>query len=143
MDTTLPTITLNGQTITLWPPNHKYVTVNITDLVASASDTCDPSINLNSVYISKVTSDELENSNGDGNTFKDMIIAPDCNSVDLRSERDGSKDGRVYTIYFSVKDGSGQIGVVTAKVTVPHSQGPNGAAVDSGPRYTVTSTNCP
>ena len=143
VDTTLPTITLNGQTLTLWPPNHKYVTVRITDLVASASDSCDPSVNLSRVYISKVTSDELENSNGDGNTFKDMIIAADCKSVDLRAERDGSKDGRVYTIYFSVTDGSGKTGVVTAKVTVPHNQGPTGGAVDSGPKYTVTSSNCP
>src|SRR2546423_2892192 len=43
-DVGAPVITLNGQTITLWPPNHKYATVKVTDLVASASYTCDTSV---------------------------------------------------------------------------------------------------
>ena len=42
-DVVAPVITTNGQTITLWPPNHKYRTVNVSDLVTSASDLCDPS----------------------------------------------------------------------------------------------------
>src|SRR6185436_8255459 len=46
-DITPPVIDLIGNTITLWPPNHKYATVNVTDLVASASDLCDTSVNLN------------------------------------------------------------------------------------------------
>lgn len=134
-------ITLNGQTITLWPPNHKYKTVNVTDLVASASDLCDAGVNLNSVKISKVTSDEPNNSAGDGNTTDDIVIAADCKSVQVRSERKGNSDGRVYTITFKVTDSSGNSSTVNAKVTVPHSQ--NGAgAVDSGPQYTVLS-GCP
>src|SRR4030095_14187110 len=35
IDNTPPVITSNGQTITLWPPNHKYATVKISDLVTS------------------------------------------------------------------------------------------------------------
>jgi hypothetical protein len=140
-DVTPPVITLNGQSITLWPPNHKYVTVNVTDLVASASDLCDAGVNINSVKIAKVTSDEPDNSAGDGNTTSDIVIAGDCKSVQVRSERKGNGDGRVYTITFKVTDSSGNSTTVTAKVTVPHSQ--NGAAaVDSGPQYTVLS-GCP
>jgi uncharacterized repeat protein (TIGR01451 family) len=143
-DVTAPTIVLNGQTTTLWSPNHKYNTVKVTDLVASANDSCSGALLLSSVYISKVTSDEPENINsGDGNTFKDMVIANDCKSVDLRAERDGSKNGRVYTITFSVKDPAGNVGTLTTQVTVPHSQGPKGAAVDDGPVYIVTNSNCP
>ena len=143
-DVTAPVITLNSQTVTLWSPNHKYNTVKVTDLVASASDSCSTSLNLSSVYISKVTSDEPENINsGDGNTVKDMVIANDCKSVDLRAERDGSKNGRVYTITFKVKDAAGNEGTVSTKVTVPHSQGPKGVAVDDGPVYTVTNSLCP
>ena len=67
-DVTAPVITTNGQTIELWPPNHKYKTIKVTDLVASASDLCDPSVDIGSVRIAKVTSDEPENSGGDGNT---------------------------------------------------------------------------
>jgi hypothetical protein len=142
-DVTPPVITLNGQTITLWPPNHQYATINVTDLVASASDLCDAGVNINSVVISEVTSDEPEDAagNGDGNTLNDIVIAGNCKSVQLRSEREGNGDGRVYTITFEVTDSSGNATTVTAKVTVPHSQ--NGApAVDSGPQYTVMG-GCP
>jgi len=140
-DTQAPTITLNGDVITLWPPNHKYKTVQVSDLVVGASDNCDASVNLGSVHISQVTSDEVENGNGDGNTFNDIVIAADCRSVQLRSERSGNGTGRVYTITFKVTDASGNVSTATAKVTVPTSQ--NGsAAVDDGPHYTVLS-GCP
>jgi hypothetical protein len=140
-DVTPPVITLNGQTITLWPPNHQYQTIQVSDLVASASDLCDSSVSLGSVVIARVTSDEPENSPGDGNTLNDMVIAANCKSVQLRSERKGDGDGRVYTITFQVTDSSGNSSTVTAKVTVPKSQ--NGSpAVDSGVQYTVLGS-CP
>jgi predicted outer membrane repeat protein len=143
VDTTAPTITLiPNVNLTLWPPNHQYETININQLVASASDSCDPNIDLSDVYITKVTSDETENGNGDGNTNNDIIIAANCKSVQLRSERQGGADGRVYTIYFKVKDAAGNATTVTAKVKVPKNQGNNGGAVDSGVHYTVTSS-CP
>ena len=140
-DVEAPVITTNGQTITLWSPNHKYATVKVTDLVASASDTCDPNISLESVVIASVTSDEPNNSDGDGNTTNDIVIATNCKSVQLRSERMGGGNGRVYTITFKVTDASGNVSTATAKVTVPHSQH-GSAAVDDGPHYTV-SGDCP
>ncbi|MGH9969960.1 MAG: hypothetical protein ACREBG_19500, partial [Pyrinomonadaceae bacterium] len=71
----------------------------------------------------------------------DIVIATDCKSVQLRSERMGNGNGRVYTITFKVTDASGNVSKATAKVTVPHSQ--NGsAAVDDGPHLTVLS-GCP
>jgi hypothetical protein len=139
-DNTPPTITLNGQNITLWSPNHQYETVPVSALVASASDNCDASVGLGSVYISLVTSDEPENTRGDGNTLNDIVIAADCKSVQLRSERDGGGNGRVYTITFKVRDASGNTATAVAKVTVPKSQ--NGSpAIDDGPHYTVS--GCP
>jgi hypothetical protein len=140
-DDSLPTITLTNQAYSLWPPNHQYVNFTLSNFVASASDACDPSVDINDVVIAKVTSDEIENGNGDGNTLKDIVIAANCKSVQLRSERDGSGNGRVYTITFLVRDTAGNTTTATAKVTVPKSQ--NGAAaVDDGPHYTVMS-NCP
>ncbi|HSS21263.1 MAG TPA: Calx-beta domain-containing protein [Pyrinomonadaceae bacterium] len=140
-DSSAPTITLiPNVNITLWPPNHQYETVAVTDFVASASDNCDASVNLNSVYIQKITSDEVENGNGDGNTLNDIVIAAGCKSAQLRSERDGGADGRVYTITFKVKDATGNFTTATAKVTVRKS--PNTPAVDSGTHYTVNSA-CP
>ena len=71
----------------------------------------------------------------------DIVIAGDCKSVELRSERIGTGNGRVYTITFSVTDADGNTSTATAQVTVPHSK--NGSpAVDDGPSYSV-SGDCP
>ncbi|MET0650259.1 MAG: choice-of-anchor Q domain-containing protein [Pyrinomonadaceae bacterium] len=136
-DTEAPVITTSGP-VTLWPPNHSYATFNVTGLVAGASDNCDSGVGVGSVTIAGVTSDEPDNGGGDGNTINDIVIAADCKSVQLRSERKSKGNGRVYTITFEVTDASGNVSTATAKVTVPHSQ--NGAAaVDDGPSHTVLS----
>jgi hypothetical protein len=127
----------------MWPPNHTYQTFNVTDFVASASSSCDASVDINDVVIQKVSSDEPENSAGaDGNTLNDIVIAPDCKSVQLRRERDGSLNGRVYTITFKVTDSFGNSATATVKVYVPINN--NGTAVDDGAAagYTVNSL-CP
>jgi hypothetical protein len=140
VDTTPPVITLNGQTPSMWPPNHKYQTFQVTNFVTGVTDSCNTSLSVSSVVIEKVTSDETENGNGDGNTTNDIVIASDCKSVQLRSERDGGGNGRVYTITFRVRDASGNTTRATAKVVVQHN--PGETAVDSGVHYTVNGT-CP
>ena len=138
-----PQIVLHTTTTSLWPPNHKYSTFNVSDFVASASSTCDPSVDISDVVIQKVTSDEPENGPGaDGNTLNDIVIAPDCKSVDLRSERDGNLNGRVYTITFKVTDSFGNSSTATVTVTVPINNG--SGAVDNGAAagYSVNSL-CP
>ena len=138
-----PVITLSSASATMWPPNHTYQTFNVTDFVASASSSCDASVDINDVVIQKVSSDEPENSAGaDGNTLNDIVIAPDCKSVQLRRERDGLLNGRVYTITFKVTDSFGNSSTATVKVNVPISN--NGTAVDNGAAagYTVNSL-CP
>ena len=140
-DDEAPVITSGSQTITLWSPNHAYTTINLTDLVAGVSDNCDDSVGVGSVRITSVSSDEPDNGSGDGNTTNDIVIAADCKSVQLRSERIDNGNGRVYTITFTVTDASGNVTTTTATVTVPHSQ--NGAAaVDDGPDHTVLG-GCP
>ena len=140
-DSTPPVITMiPNVNMMLWPPDHSYHNVAVTDFVASASDDCDPTVNLNSVYILKITSDEAEDGAADGNTLNDIVIGASCKTAQLRAERSGSGDGRVYTITFKVKDSSGNFTTATAKVTVPTT--PGNPAVDSGPVYTVDSI-CP
>jgi hypothetical protein len=141
VDTTAPVINLNGAAPVLWSPNHQYVTFTVADFVASVTDSCNTSLGLSSVVISQVTSDEVEDGAGDGSTLNDIVIAGNCQSVQVRSERDGAADGRVYTIHFKVTDAAGNVGTATAKVTVPQSQG-SGPAIDSGPHYTVNGS-CP
>lgn len=139
-DTGAPVINLSSTPISFWPPNHSYQTVNVSSIVTSVSDACGGggSLTVNDVVITKVTSDETENGNGDGNTLNDIIIAASCKSVQLRSERDGSGNGRVYTIHLKVTDGAGNTGTATFKVTVPKNQG--GTAIDNGPAYTKMSS---
>ena len=141
---TPPVITLSTSSVSMWPPNHQYQMFNVTDFVASASSSCDGDLT-SSVVIASVSSDELEDNPGgaDGTTLNDIVIAPDCKSVQLRAERDANLNGRVYTITFKVTDSVGHTTTATAKVTVPVNQS-GAAAVDDGPGagYTVTSS-CP
>ena len=87
------------------------------------------------------TSDELENAPGpsDGNTLNDIVILSDCKSVQLRAERDGTLDGRVYLVTLRVSDTSGNVSRAVYKVSVQVGRQP---AIDSGVHYTVLS-NCP
>ena len=139
-----PTITLHTTSATMWPPNHQYQTFNVTDFVQSAAAGCGGGDITNSVVIQKVTSDEPEENpaGADGNTLNDIVIAADCKSVQLRRERDGNLNGRVYTITFKVTDSFGNSTTATVKVSVPKNNG--GTAVDNGAAagYTVNSL-CP
>jgi hypothetical protein len=132
IDTTAPTLTSNGQVIAIWPPNKKYQQFGVSDLIAGASDSCDASVNLSSVVIAQVTSDEGSASNND------VVIGADCKSVQLRADRNGGGDGRVYTITFRVRDTAGNTTTLKRQVTVPHNQG--SSAIDSGVAYTVASS---
>jgi hypothetical protein len=136
-DTEAPVITAAANPITLWPPNHQYVTVNVSQCVTAVTDNC-TTLSSSDVVITKVTSDEPEDAKGggDGNTKNDMVIAANCQSVQLRSEREGGGNGRVYTIHLSINDGNGNTGAATCLVTIPKSQNGN-SAIDDGPVYTV------
>jgi hypothetical protein len=135
-DVTPPVIVLTTNAISLGSPNHSYQTLTLANLVASVSDGCDPSVDINDVVISQATSDEAEDApgGGDGNTSNDIVIAPDCKSLQLRAERQGGGNGRVYKITLRVKDSSGNVATAVRTVVVP--QG-GSSAVDSGVNYTV------
>src|SRR5262249_25326658 len=115
-----PTITLKPS-ISLWPPNHTYSTVTIVQMVESVSDNCS-SLTLGDVVIEKMTSDEPDNALDDGNTTNDIVIAPDCRSVQLRAERAGTNDGRVYTITLRLRDSRGNVTRRDFEVSVPIDQ---------------------
>jgi hypothetical protein len=136
-----PTITLKAP-ISLWPPNHKYQAVIVREMVQSANDAEDGNL-IRSVVIEKVTSDEPDNAPGhaDGHTRNDIVIARDCKSGGLRSERDETKNGRVYSVTLRVADSAGNVTRADFKVNVPLNQ--SGApAVEDPPTLTVTSA-CP
>jgi hypothetical protein len=115
-DDTPPGMSLSASPQALWPPNHKMVPVTIG---VSASDNCDPAP---SCMISSVASNEPVNGKGDGNTSPDWEVTGDL-TADLRAERSGGGNGRVYTMTVECTDASDNSSVDTVEVYVPHDQG--------------------
>lgn len=116
----------NDETIELWPPNHKFHTISGEDCVR---DACDG--NLEVTFVS-ASSDEPVNAKGDGNTEPDIIL--DCDHVQLRSERQGGGNGRVYALGWTAVDDAGNGTEGECIVTVPHDQSGR-EALDDGPAY--------
>lgn len=96
----------------LSPPNHQYIDVAATVVVSDNSGIA-PTISLLSV-----TSNEPDNGQGDGNTVNDIVIVDDFN-FQLRAERSGGGDGRVYTITYEISDACGNTAIDSVVVTVP------------------------
>jgi len=115
IDTTPPEISATVTPSTMWPPNHKYVEVKVT---VTAYDVCDPSPTITLV---SVTSNEPDNSVGDGNTVNDIVIINDF-AFNLRAERSGTGSGRIYTITYKATDVSGNCVMTIVTVEVPHNQ---------------------
>jgi len=134
VDTTPPVIDIAIFPIILWPPNHKYHTIEVSDFVISVSDICDADVGVEDVVITSVSSDEPENTRGggDGHTWEDIIIE-DLQTVLLRAERQGRGNGRVYTINIAVIDASGNTAVGSFQVWVPHDQWFVWMTTDDGP----------
>jgi hypothetical protein len=85
--------------------------------------------------ITRVTSDEPVLGGGSGNTEPDIVIV-DARTVQVRAERDGTSDGRVYTIFARVSDDDGNMTPFACMIQVPHDQSGE-PAVDSGAAYCV------
>lgn len=136
-DTTPPSVSVGGGD-ELWPPNHKYEDLYLSDCDVVITDSCSGTLDVDSVAtIVGISSDEPENANGngDGNTVADMVIN-DASSFSLRAERAGSLNGRVYSVEFDVEDGAGNTTTATCDFSVPKSN--NGTpAVDDGASWSV------
>jgi uncharacterized repeat protein (TIGR01451 family) len=109
----------------LWPPNHKMRLITLT----GATDPDGDPVALTATH---VTQDEPLNGAADGNTSPDATPGPAANQVNLRAERAGTGDGRVYRISFTGSDGRGGSCAGVAIVGVPHDQGKGSVPVDSG-----------
>jgi hypothetical protein len=116
-DTTPPVInSIMVSKDTLWPPNHKMVDIAVT---VDATDICDSNP---MCWIYDITSNEPINGKGDGNTEPDYMILDELN-VQLRAERAGLNEGRVYTLHVRCEDASGNYTDGMVDVFVPHDQG--------------------
>ena len=68
-----------------------------------------------------------------------ILLSTGLQTVDLRAERQGDGNGRVYTINYEVTDASGNTATGSSQVWVPHDQGNGATAIDDGAAagYTV------
>ena len=104
----------------LWPPNNKFVPVTL----GGGSDPDGDAITL---AVTGIAQDEPASAGGDASVGTGRV-------VNLRASRNGSGDGRIYEIAFTITDAHGATCSATTKVSVPHDQ--SGApAIDSVVRF--------
>jgi hypothetical protein len=108
----------------IWPPNHKMVNIQITGVTDYDGDST-------AITVTGITQDEPVNDTGDGNTF------PDANGIEtdnaqVRAERSGEGDGRVYEIFFTADDGRDGECSGSVSVCVPHDKGKGNECIDNG-----------
>jgi hypothetical protein len=117
LDKTAPTLEVVLDQTSLWPANHKLVTVNATVHAEDAHSLID------SIVLQSITSSEPDDGLGDGGTTEDIQDA-EFGTEDLifslRAERSGQGEGRTYTITYVVTDKAGNRSTAQAIVTVPH-----------------------
>ena len=118
VDTGTPTITPQISQSLLWPPKHQMVDITV---YANAEDNSGLPVTLSAI----ITSNEPEEGQGDGDTGPDWtapVIDQDNGTVSLqlRAERSGKGNGRVYTITLFAIDQSGNSSSTAIQVQVAH-----------------------
>ncbi|MDQ4073534.1 MAG: glycoside hydrolase [Thermoproteota archaeon] len=111
----------------LWPPNRQMQKINIAGVADMDGDPV--TIRITSIYQDEPTRLNPGDPKPDGTGIG-------SNSAQIRSERDGNGDGRVYHIEFIADDGKGGICNGDVLVSVPHDQAHS--AIDSGANYDST-----
>jgi hypothetical protein len=112
--------------------NHAFQAFTLADCVNSATDRCGNALSINAIgSIYKITSDETNSGYAESQIDS-------SNAFEVRRERLGGGDGRVYTIYFTATDGDGST-QGQCKIQVEHDAG--WIATDSGVHDCVGS--CP
>ncbi|HWP65038.1 MAG TPA: hypothetical protein VNO26_03885 [Candidatus Limnocylindria bacterium] len=116
-----------------WPPNHRFASVHVRGVTDPDGD---PVV----ITITGLGQDEPVDAAGSGSTCPDGA-GVGTSTAQIRVERAGPGDGRVYAIDFRAEDGRGGAcdGVVT--VCVPHDQG-HGVCGDQGPLADSTGLAC-
>lgn len=112
---------------TVWPPNHQLVPINILGVT-------DPSGNPVALRVDEIRQDEPVGSNDDMCSVKGV----GTDEPEVRAERNGSGDGRVYSIWFTATGSGHQSSQGIVKVCVPHDS--NGTCTFSKP--SAKSTAC-
>jgi hypothetical protein len=113
---------------TIWPPNNKFVPVNVHGVLDPDDDPV--SLKIDSIFQDERVSVRRSPADGYG-------VGSD--TAHLRAKRAGSGNGRVYHISFTADDGQGGSCTGEVVVGVPHDRGKGSVAVDDGPIFDSTS----
>jgi len=111
----------------LWPPNHRLEALSIAGIT-------DPDGDPITIRVNGITSDEAQDAHGSGRTM------PDCAGIgtaepEVRVERAGPGNGRVYAIDAVALDGRGGVCRASVDVCVPHDEGGGVACLDDGQSF--------
>jgi hypothetical protein len=106
----------SGYAATLSPGLDHQILQFMLDACGSATDQCGASLNIDASTITKITSDEADH--GAAGITEAAINGP--GSFGLCHNRNGSGDGRVYTIYYNVVDQWNDVTPWTCQIQVPH-----------------------
>jgi hypothetical protein len=122
IDDTPPELSVSVSPDTLWPANHKMVPVS---LDVSVSDNCDANPD---IVLTSVVSNEPDDAPGGGdghttNDIQDADIGTEDYNISLRAERQGKRDGRIYTITYTATDDSNNSRQASVEIIVPHDRG--------------------
>ncbi len=115
----------------LWPPNHKMVSIDVLGVTNAQGEPAE-------ITIIGITQDEPVNGLGDGDTSPDGM-GVGTSTAQVRAERSGTGNGRVYEISFVAVDNSSAECVGSVNVSVPHDK--KKEAIDDGQIYDSTEIN--
>jgi hypothetical protein len=111
IDKTPPTVTCSVSPNSLWPPNHKMVpvkaSVGVSDVLSGPAG----------FTLTAATSNEAF-----GADIQGFVVGTPATTGELRSERLGTGNGRVYTLTYKGMDVAGNAALCSTTVTVPHDQ---------------------
>lgn len=118
VDTQLPSISVTLDRVTLWPPNHKFVTINA---AVTVTDLCDPNPTFRLISITS-SDDPVRTKQSDDVAGAELGTAD--TTFQLRAERIANGNPRRYTIVYRGLDSSMNFQDTTVYVDVPHDQRP-------------------
>ena len=119
IDTIAPTLAPVADKALLWPPNHKMVNVTI---ISNAADNSGQPVSLTA----SVASNEPQDGLGDGDTPSDWsepVASDGLITLQLRAERAGKGNGRIYTVTIVATDASGNSNTADIQISVPSDHG--------------------
>ena len=116
-------------TSSIWPVNHKMVPITIDGVTDEDGDEI-------TIVITSIMQDEPVNGLGDGDTSPDGD-GVGTSTAEVRAERSGTSDGRVYIVSFAAFDGRGGMCMESVEVGVPHDK--KDVAIFSGVFFDSTS----